>query len=366
MFITDPDNPQEPTNATPDGADAAAAAQDPEQTVDEAMTEALDAGLEKVAPAEPEPAPEPEAPEPPVPGTDAAKDADGQAAAPGEPAEPAKDEATEKEIGDLKLGEKAATRFRDMAKQVKELAPIREQMEKAGIKDLADLPKVFEKAKAADEIIGMVMETGASSDQYGKTLDYLKLVNSRDPGDLHKAFDTLQQELVDLGRIIGREVQGAYDPLADHEDLRGEVEAGDLSRARALEIAKQRTSDKVAGTRQAEATDASAQQAAVQEGRVGLNALGAELAKADPDFAGKQPTLVAILQAITASTPPAQWVEAARRAYATIPAPPKQPAAKPAPGPMRGAQVAAPLEPTTDDPMAALELGLARVNAEAA
>lgn len=334
----------------------------PTPTVEEqavaAMTEGVDA-------ATPEPAPEPPpdtpsapegqtTPEPtpePVPGEEAPK-----------PEPEAQPDEIAAEADKLGLKGKANERFRDMAKEIKELSPVKELLEKAGIKDAAaELPKVLEKAKAADDLIGMIMDTGISSEQFGATLDYYKMLNSGSLDGLDKAFDLLMGELQKLGKAIGREVPGAVDPLDDHADLKAQMEAGDLPRNLALEQVKLRARDRITTTRQ-EAEHTAAQAAAARDqGRIALNALGAELTAADPQFQAKAPYLMAALETITQALPPEQWAAAARQAYARIPAPPV--ATKPAPGPMRqGAQVPA-LAPVTDDPYAAMEIGIAQANA---
>src|SRR5690606_21453380 len=105
-----------------------------------------------------------------------------------------------------------------------------------------------------------------------------------------------------------------YDPLADHPDLQAEIEAGDLTRARALEMAQARAAAKVGEQRHQQVTQqqtaAQAQQQAVAE----VSALNAKLKSADPDFARKLPFLQPAIATIRDTLPPNQWAGAIERA----------------------------------------------------
>lgn len=356
----------------------------PTETPEQAALAAMDQGIE-AAPSDPTPEPpavvdQPAAPAP-AEGEPAADPVDPNAppaepvdpnAPPPDPAappvapkpegdgEPDPDAEARDQAKKLGLSGKASERFVAMAQEIKTLAPIKELLEKAGIKDVAtELPKVMEKAQAADDIIGMVMDTGATSDQYGATLDYLKLVNSGDPALMSQAFDKLLGELQDLGKLVGREVPGAYDPLQDHADLKAEVEGGDMPRARALELVAKRNAEKLTEARRNEQATAAQSTQAMEQGRATLNQLGAELAAADPDYARKQPFLLPMLRLITQTKPPAEWAGAARAAYAALPAMPAPAAPKPVPGPMRPGGNIPPVAPVTDDPFKAMDYGIA-------
>lgn len=65
-------------------------------------------------------------------------------------------------------------------------------------------------------------------------------------------------------------------------------------------------------------TDASRFEMSAEEGRVALNALGAELSKSDPRYSAKVPILLPRLRRIIDTQPPHQWVASARRAYAEL------------------------------------------------
>lgn len=361
-------DPELNTDTTP-AADAAPPA--PEPSLEEAALAAMDEGLATEQPAsdpvEPaDAAPEKDAPAAdPVPGTPEAAAAEASKA---EAAKPERDEATETEITTLGLKEKAAERFRALTGEVKELAPIKEALTKAGIKDVAELPQLAQHAQFGRELYQQVQETGASPEQYGQALDYLRVVTRANQGDMkaaEQAYAVMEQELASLAKMLGKDVPGVVDPLADYPDLVQKVANGDFDRAAALEIARSRTTETLSRARQAANDQQGQAEAARNQAAQDLNALGAELSVSDPHYAAKAPILVAQLQQIRDDLPPAKWAAAARRLYAAIPNPVAAPVpapvtpAKPTPGPVRGNTIRPTVMPEFDDPLAALEHGIA-------
>lgn len=257
---------------------------------------------------------------------------------PEQEAEPERAEAPEKdveaEISDLKLGERSAARFREMSGEIREL---RSALEQAGVKDVAELPAMLQKAKTADDLVAMVMETGATAEQYGQTLDYLRLVNGALAGDreaTEKAFAVVEKEYKALAQALGRKVDGV-DPLEGHDDLREKVEDGYLSEDDALEIARARSHQAAMQAQQQTVQQQTQQQQAVEQGRNALAAWDQQMLQADPSYASKRDALSAQVAVIRAQLPPDRWLQATQQLYATLPN--LQPAvpAKPAPGPVR-------------------------------
>ncbi len=374
-------------------ADTPAAAPDTTPTDQPAdVMAALDAGI-AAADAETAPAAEPapvetppaDAATPPADEPNAAPPADGQPPAqPQEGAPPADgqppaaaegdqqpDADTEAEIASLGLKEKSAERFRGMAAEIKELAPLREAMKAAGIEDVARLPELVQRSQVGEDMVKMVMDTGASPEQYGMALDYLGLIGKAQQGDLvaaEKAYEVMGKEYAALAKMLGKEAPGIHDPLANHQDLRAEVEAGDLPRARAVEIAGQR--DRAAYTGSVERQRTETQQAMTQAQRDafdGLQAYDAEMTAADPSYLAKRDILQVHVNEIMAKYPPREWERRTAIAYASIklpaqaatatptPAPPVQPR----PGPVRPSGPRPAMDPTTfASPMDALEYGI--------
>lgn len=318
----------DPTNPTPEhdaALDAALAGEplppaapvEPEAPVPDTLDAAL---ADPKAEPEPEPAKATE-PEP-------AKPAD---PTPAEPVKAEPDATVEAEIKGLGLKEKAAGRMRELHAQAKELAPLKEALAAAGVTDLATLPDLVKRAKTAEEMVNLVVETGADAKQYTQALDYLAAANAAGNGNMQAAeqvWGYLMSELEVYAKLLGRDLPGVVDPLKDHADLQEEVDDGLITRARALELARVRAGEaqvKAKQAAQATAVQANTAQAeAIQRGKESLNALGAELLAADPEsYAAKAPYLVADLKRIAIQFPPEQWATQGAIAYAKIKLPAK-------------------------------------------
>jgi hypothetical protein len=386
-----PDNIENSAAADAPATDSAAATTSPIDTAapeaqlkgDEAALAALDRGIEESSPEPRAEVPQAATTEKPVAGADPAKPQGGEkpaeqkppadAAKPG--AKPADkklepDPEVEAEIKALGLQVKGAERFRKMASEIKAFAPIKEALEKAGIKDAATfqaaMPQLVQRSRDLDDMVGMVSETGATPEMYTAMLDYLaastKAVKG-DPAAAQLCYDRTLKELAVWAKLLGKEVPGIVDPLAAHPDLQKEVEAGDLTRERALEIAQSRSAGTLLRGRIARDEQNTAAQQAQVAGKSALNTLEAKLKAADPDYLRKREFFLPAVRRIVAKYPPDQWAAEAERAYTEIPAlPPVQaapaPAPRPPPGPVRGGarmQVAE----VPKDPMEALEMGIA-------
>jgi hypothetical protein len=352
MHIEDPNTP-EPTESVAPEVPA------PEST-DDALLAALDEGVVAATPEAPEqPAevPEPEAPAPePV----------AEAAAP----EPRPSD----EFGTLPENAKAETRerFEKMREaydaQHREVATLRDTLKAAGIEDVAKLPALAKAAKDANDLIGMVSDTGADAEQFGLTLDYLSLVNKAVKGDVgaaQKALAIWRREGEQLAALAGEEVQGIHDPIAAHADLVAAIEQGDMTRKAAGEVARAR---QTLALRQAADTQSASVQTAEQAQTAGRNALVAfdqQMTAADPHYAAKRPALNEMVSFIRQTLPPDKWLAATQAAYAKIPAPVVAAPAPPQPrvpvGPVRPSGPRPTMAPVPDDPMEALNMGLAAV-----
>ncbi|KAK6696994.1 hypothetical protein SNK04_014397 [Fusarium graminearum] len=125
-------------------------------------------------------------------------------------------------------------------------------------------------------------------------LDYLGLVAKAGQGDLaaaEKAYEVMGKEYAALAKMLGK-APGIHDPLAAHADLRAEVEAGDLPRARAIEIAGQRDRAEYTGTvqRHQQETQQAAQKAE-ERGIQWLQQFDADMRQEDPAYEAKRPAL---------------------------------------------------------------------------
>lgn len=336
MYVIDPDTGL-PDNDNLDPAAAAAEGADTDKTASEHgvpiesaadegddLLAAMDEGIESATD--------------PVPGTNEAADAERAAAEtaekaktedepkPGDKAEPDKD--TEDEIKALGLKEKSAERFRDLTKQVKELAPLKEQLEKAGIKDVAELPRLVQEATDGRDLVKMVSDTGVTPDDFTRLLEYGGIIAAGRKGDraaVERAFKTVEEEYHAIAKALGKEIPGVYDPLSEHSDLAEAVASGDMTQKHAMEVAQaRRTQSAIAQQRQQTEQQTRAQQEqqqAVQQGVQSLMAWEQQKAAADPHYKAKRDALNIEVYKIRKQFPPSQWAAATELAYAAIPNP---------------------------------------------
>jgi hypothetical protein len=190
-----------------------------------------------------------------------------------------------------------------------------------------------------EELVGTLTSTGASPEEYGQMVQYMRLVHSDDPQDLEVAMQALQAELRGVAMKLGKPVPGV-DFLADYPDLQTAVEAQEITAEHAQEIAVNRSRQAAATqqsqTRSQQQAQQQEYQTAVRAAQTQLNQLEAQL-KSDPQYQAKYDILVPALRETFQSIHPSQWTATFKRAYdnLTLPAtpapapPPKKPAQQP-------------------------------------
>jgi hypothetical protein len=209
----------------------------------------------------------------------------------------------------------------------------------------------------------MVTSTGATPEQYSSALGYLSAINSGDTAAMGKAFDAMLGELQWLGKTLGREVTGLVDPLQDHKDLTEAVDAGDMTRKAALEVAQARVTLARTTEQASKVQQQTAAQQAEAQAVAAVNALDQKL-RADPAYAAKMQAMqqAGAFQWIRENLPPEKWPAAIEREWQrTVVAAPAPKAPPIAHVPLRPGRQSAPMvaEPKTD--MEAFEMGLATV-----
>lgn len=169
-----------------------------------------------------------------------------------------------------------------------------------------------------DYLVKGVQSTGASPEQYGQTLSWLSLFNSRDPTKQKQALDLIEDTADQLATLLGVERRSS-DPLRGHPDLLEAIQKGTTSRQFALEVARNRNQ---AAFRQQINTTATEQQQAEQRAaqekdsaRQELNTLEERLMASDPQYEQKLARIMPTLKVVMAQIPPSKWREAFQRAY---------------------------------------------------
>ena len=186
-----------------------------------------------------------------------------------------------------------------------------------------------------NDILGAILETQATPEQYGQALDYLRLVNSPNRADREQALTIMQGEVAALARMLGKPVPGV-NLLEGHPDLIEEVSLGRLSPERAQELAAAREArdfqTRTGNAQKEHGERVRAHQQAVERGKQELNTLGAQLRAANPTkYNAVRPALVNSLKPVFAKIPPSEWAATFRRAYEALPAPAAVPTPPPPP-----------------------------------
>jgi hypothetical protein len=168
-----------------------------------------------------------------------------------------------------------------------------------------------------NEIIGMITDTGATAAQYTGALQYLKMVNSRDPEQIKQAISVMQQELSALSRMAGVPVPGV-DLLSAHTDLKDAVASKQITQALAEEIAAGRE-HRAMQTQNSRAVQHNTEQAQAEHahGVQALNQIGRQLAARDPNYRTKAPAVLKEVEAEMKKLPPSQWAQTFLVAYTT-------------------------------------------------
>lgn len=217
--------------------------------------------------------------------------------------------------------------------------PVATEMKDLGVKDTraqdrfralsADSKRLAEVAPRAenwDKLDKYLTDGGITGQDFGNAMNILRLLKSDDPVALNSVFDGLLTELTAVGRRIGREVPGHFDPLTDpaNAELRAKVDDG-LDRSVALDLIRNRhTTELTTEQRNRQAADDRARQereTAVRDAVGRLNDLGNQLTASDPHFAAKMEALAPTIELIKETVHPSQWLEKFQNAYLRIPTP---------------------------------------------
>lgn len=171
-----------------------------------------------------------------------------------------------------------------------------------------------------NQLFDSIQSTGASPEEFGAMLGYMRWVHSEKPEDLKQARDLLLSELEGLSLKLGEAAPG-INFLAKFPDLQAQVDAGQITTETAQELAlhRQRSTVETSRRTQQQTTEqtAAAATAARNNGIAELNALGKTLSQTDPEFDTKHEILKPILTSF-GELPPARWKAAFTNAYKAI------------------------------------------------
>lgn len=170
------------------------------------------------------------------------------------------------------------------------------------------------------QLVDSISNTGATPEEFGAMLGYMRWVHSDKPEDLKQARELLMSELEGISLKLGEAAPG-INFLAKYPDLQSKVDNGQITTEDAQEMALYRTRTANAeAQRTAVQTRESTAAAATTERNSAiaeLNTLGTSLQSTDADYAIKHEMLKPILNAL-GQLPPTKWKAAFTQAYKAI------------------------------------------------
>ena len=206
------------------------------------------------------------------------------------------------------------------------------------------IKQVFAERKQLEQDItefrDLVKSTGMTAQEFAQTLEFGRLINSGDEKNLRVALEMIEGQRSMLYSKLGVEAPGV-DLLAGHDDLKAAVDNMEITRERAVELAKFRKVDAEAKARE------QAQQTQVQERQVYektiKDAAGAmeaylDTRKNEVDHTARMKVISdhfrnpANLQKFVSTYRPEQWAATVQMMYDNIQVPK---AAAPGPQPIR-------------------------------
>ena len=216
------------------------------------------------------------------------------------------------------LTPKAQERFKSLVTKIKE-------------QDTAydDLDKRYQSAhQYASEVSNAIKEVGATPDQLQGAMQYIHAFNS---GDLQTRKTLLLRELQDVSMKLGEPVEnfiGAADPLNQFPDLKQAVDAYQIGREQALEVARLRTNENQRlQAKQEQDNSQQGYQNAVQnwkreadEATGMIEKLTAEMSRSDPLYHRVEAVLMkgGGLNEIVKNFPPSTWVSQVKMLISSV------------------------------------------------
>jgi hypothetical protein len=243
----------------------------------------------------------------------------------------------EKEIAGFGLKGKSAERFREMAGEIKTTRPMMEVLGRVNVKDAQQLDALLRDASVGLGYEKMIMDAKAAPEQLKGAMQIIGAMNTGKPELQVQAAQMMINEAKTVLERHGVHVEGVTgDPLDKHPDLKQAVDAMDMTREHALELAKLRTgnanrtaNDQAAARANQERANAEANENRV---RADIDNLSAALQKNDPHFEHKFKALQAAGEFDRIKALPLnQRYQALVTAYNGVP----NPVAAPAPAPAR-------------------------------
>lgn len=247
--------------------------------------------------------------------------------------------------------ERARQRFVELRTQVDRIPELEKRLEE------------FEaKAQRGEELVRYVTDTGCNEQQFSSMLGYLNAINKGGPTEWAIAREALAKELSWLDEKLGKRGPGGKDLLEVHADLREAMEAGEITRERAEELASLRGFQHATQNHRQTLEEQTRQnQALYQQGVESLNRLEQSLRARDPNYDQKREIALEKFRARIGSLHPSEWATEFMLDYQGVQLAPPEPPKKAPVGhvPLRSQGGGGGLGKVASTPLEALEMGLA-------
>ena len=211
-------------------------------------------------------------------------------------------------LDDLKVPDAFATIPDEAAR-----AAVTAQWEKVGRAVQYEFARANQAEEAYHALARPIQEARATREQLTDMLAVVAGLNSREPARLEQVDTYLGQIRAEIARTLGKAPPGE-DALAGFPDLAAAVEAGDVERKWAEELAAGRRAKGAAEARdrqQSEARqDGDAAHQALAQGYQDVQAFDLWLQAHEPRYKALLPALKRMAGHVEATVPPAQWMDA--------------------------------------------------------
>lgn len=174
------------------------------------------------------------------------------------------------------------------------------------------------------ELSEHLVAAGADVTSIAQASQALRALQSQDPVELERALAYIEARRQEIATRLGKPIPGV-DLLAQHPDLKAEVEAYQMTPERATEIARLREVERQhqetlarQSQEMQQAAHANQLMGRFETGKQAVNAVEAELVKSSPDYYQVRALMEPFLAPIARMYPPEQWAHAYRQLHGEV------------------------------------------------
>lgn len=185
-------------------------------------------------------------------------------------------------------------------------------------------PRVQALEQAREQILNVFKESHTEPEELGRMLEFNRMIKTQDyPG----ALKIVEAYRAQLYKVMGQEAPGV-DLVSEFPDINARVDAGELSRQDAVELANARRQAAALQEQNQRHTQHAQSAQQTQQARAtalqSIEAWTAQMAKTDPHFAVREKGVATEVAEILKAYPPNLWLSTIQRVYnaTSVPAAP--------------------------------------------